>query len=154
MSKESMIFRTCKFGLLTALLAWSGIAGAAPGKPTNQPPRDVQSIFLIPNEPKEGRDPFFPTATSLYHSPTPGPVTPPSNGVELLKLVGFFGTSFANINGVTFAVGETEEVKTVAGPVSVRLLQIKAQDEAVVIEANGQRRELKHSGGGGLTGKP
>lgn len=153
MSKKSMIFRTCKFGLLTALLAWSSIAGAAPTKATNQPPQEVRSIFNLPNEPKDGRDPFFPTATSLYHSTTPGPVTHETSGVDLLKLKGFMGTSFANINGVTFAVGETEEVKTAAGPVSVRLLQIKPGG-AVVIEANGQRRELNTSGGGGLTDKP
>jgi hypothetical protein len=73
--------------------------------------------------------------------------------LEVLKLTGLLGNSLANINGVTFAIGETQEVKTTSGSISVRLLQIKVQDESVVIEANGLRRELR-VGGRGLTGRP
>jgi hypothetical protein len=154
MSKEPMISRACKFGFLAALLASSCIAGAAPAKSTNQPPQEVRSVVVMPNSPKEGCDPFFPDSTSLYQSSHPTVVTPHTNLADSLKLVGILGSSFANINGVTFAIGETAEVKTSAGPVSVRLLQIKTQDESVVIEANGQRRELNTSGGRGLTGRP
>lgn len=149
-----MIFHARKFGLLTALLASSCIADAAPAKSTNQPPQEVRSVFVMPNSPKEGRDPFFPDATSLYQTVAQTPERPHTNLADSLKLVGILGSSFANINGVTFAIGETAEVKTSAGPVSVRLLQIKTQDESVVIEANGQRRELNTSGSRGLTGRP
>ena len=149
-----MKFRARKFGFLAVLLAWPCIAGAAPAKSTNQPPQVVQSVFIIPNSPKEGRDPFFPDATSLYQTQSSQPVVQQRAGADSLKLVGILGSSFANINGVTFAIGETQEVKTAAGPVSVRLLEIKPQEETVVIEANGLRRQLKSGGGGGLTGRP
>lgn len=149
-----MIFRASRFGFLAVLLASAHIGAAAPAKSTNQPPKEVRSIFMMPNSPKEGRDPFFPDATSLYQSRNPLPVVPRTPGTELLKLVGILGNSLANINGVTFATGETQEVKTAAGPVSVHLLQIKLQDESVVIEANGLRRELRAGAGGGLTGRP
>lgn len=148
-----MKFRTCNFGLFAVLLALPSIAGGAPVKSTNQPPQEVRSVFITPNGPKEGRDPFFPDATSIYRR---GPVTVVQHipVADSLKLVGILGNSLANINGTTFAAGETQEVKTAAGPVSVRLLSIKAQDESVVIEADGQRRELKVGGSGGLTGRP
>jgi hypothetical protein len=47
---------------------------------------------------------------------------------------------------MTLAIGETEEVKTAVGPVSVRLIEIHAADETVVIEANGQRRVVGFGG--------
>lgn len=148
-----MTFRASRFGFLAALLASAYIGDAAPAKSTNQPPKEVKSVFVMPNSPKEGRDPFYPDATSLYRLPTqPTPTTHPVG--DSLKLVGILGNSLANINGTTFATGETQEVKTAGGPVSVRLLSIKAQDASVVIEANGQRRELRAGSGGGLTGRP
>lgn len=153
MSIELMIFRASRFGFLAALLALPCIGKAAPAKSTNQPPKEVRSIFLVPNNPKEGRDPFFPSATSLYRNDTPQPVSQPTPSADSLKLVGILGSSLANINGATFGIGETQEVKTSSGPISVRLLQIKPQDESVIIEANGLRRELK-VGAGGLTHRP
>ena len=147
-----MRLRAYKFAFLTALLVCPFAGTAAPAKSTNAvAPQEVRSVFVIPNSPKEGRDPFFPTATSLYQSAVPVHAAP-TMSVESLKLVGILGNSLANINGVTLAVGETQEVKTSSGAISVRLLQIKPQDESVIVEANGQRRELKS--GGGLTGKP
>jgi len=153
MNKELMIFRASSFGFVAALLLLPLAGSAAPSKSTNAAPQDIKSIFVMPNSPKDGRDPFFPNATSLYQSAaSPVPTARPMP-LETLKLVGILGNSLANINGVTFAVGETQEVKTSSGSISVRLLQIKARDESVVIEANGLRRELR-AGGGGLSGRP
>ena len=148
-----MIFRASRFGFLAALLASTCVGGAAPVKSTNQPAKEVRSIFVIPNSPAEGRDPFFPNATSLYHSPAPGPVITHTPSADSLRLVGILGSSLANINGATFGIGETQEVRTSSGPVSVRLLEIKPRDESVIVEANGMRRELK-VGAGGLTHRP
>lgn len=154
MVNEIMNFRTSRFAFLAALLLLPPVGSAAPSKSTNAiAPQEVRSVFVMPNSPAEGRDPFYPNATSLYHIQSSGPAVPHTPGIDLLKLVGILGNSLATINGVTFGVGETQDVKTTSGPVSVRLLSIKPQDESVLIEANGIRRELK-VGGGGLTGRP
>jgi len=145
-----MIPSAHKFGIAAAVMAVSLIGFAAPPKPTNAPPKStstevVTSTFTLPKSPRDGRDPFFPNATSLYMTATPTkPVM--DNSLQMLKLMGFLNTSYATINKVTLGVGETQEVGTPAGPVSVRLIEIKAQDESVVIEANGQRRTLTIGG--------
>ena len=144
--------RAYESAFVAALLVCPFAGQAAPAKSTNAvAPQEVRSVFVIPNSPKEGHDPFFPNATSLYQSVVSVRAVPTMT-VESLKLVGILGNSLANINGVTLAVGEMQEVKTSSGAISVRLLQIRPQDESVVVEANGQRRELKS--GGGLTNRP
>lgn len=119
------------------------IVSAAPAKPTNAPaPQEIKSTFVIPNNPKEGIDPFYPKATSLYQTTTAGPVRVSPKGIDLLRLTGFFGTSLASINNQNLAPGETQDIKTSSGPVSVHLVQINP-DGSVIIEVSGERRELK-----------
>lgn len=139
-----MIRSAIKFALAATLAALPIAGRAAPPKATNALPQaNAKSTFLIPQSQAQGRDPFFPKSTSLYQTTVVAPTTPrPDMGAAQLKLKGILGTSFAQINNMTLGVGETEEVKTVSGPVSVHLLAIHAADESVVIEANGQRRVL------------
>ena len=119
------------------------VVGAAPAKATNAPaPQEVKSTFVMPGTPKEGVDPFYPKATSVYPSTNTAPVKAQTSGIELLKLTGNLGTSFASINNQNMAVGETQEIKTSSGPVSVHLLQINT-DGSIIIEVNGERRQLK-----------
>src|SRR5262249_1930613 len=124
-----MIPSAHKFGIAAAVMAFSLIGFAAPPKATNAPPRTevVTSTFSMPKAPKDGRDPFFPNATSLYATATAA--KPVVDNSQSLKLMGFLGGSYATINKVTLGVGETQEIGTPAGPVSVRLVEIKAQDE-------------------------
>jgi hypothetical protein len=146
LNNKPMISRAHKFALAATLLLLPLAGYSAPPKTT--PPHDtnaaphviIQSTFITPAAPIEGRDPFFPNATSLYRTAivTNKPVQ--ETGASL-KLKSLLGTSLAQINNMTLAVGETEEVKTESGPVSVRLIEIRA-DQSVVIEANGQRRIL------------
>src|SRR5436305_3016704 len=105
-----------KFLLLTAWLCLPLLSPAAPAKTapkaTNSAPspESFKSVFVMPKTPKEGRDPFFPKATSLYGSAViPGAQI---TSVASLKLVGFMGKDLATINNKPFAVGETQEVKT------------------------------------------
>jgi hypothetical protein len=136
-----MISRAHKFGLAVALLALPLVSYAAPPKATNAaPPEHIHSTFIVPKNPTEGRDPFFPNATSLYQTDTVKPVV--DSGINLLRLDGILGSSLAQVNNVTLSVGETEEVKTTSGTVSVRLVEIHTADNTAVIEANGQRRVL------------
>jgi hypothetical protein len=138
-----------RFGLLTALIALPLVAGAAPVKSTNAAaPAEVKPVFVIPTNPKEGCDPFYPKAISLYQTAATNAAPSAPKGIEQLKLVGLLGNSFATINDKNLAVGETQEVKTASGPISVHLVQINGQEQSVVVEVNGERRELKASGGG------
>ncbi|HLX71505.1 MAG TPA: hypothetical protein VKV04_17980 [Verrucomicrobiae bacterium] len=139
-----MISRAQKFSIAVALLALPLASHAAPPKATNAAPLELEhakSTFVIPKTPADGRDPFFPKATSIYQ--TDAPVKPVvDSGVNLLKLNGILGSSLAQINNVTLSIGETEEVKTTSGNVAVRLIEIHATDGSVVVEASGQRRVL------------
>jgi hypothetical protein len=141
-----MIPRAHKFALAAALFLLPLVSYAAPSKATNQtnatPQVTVRSTFITPQNPLDGRDPFFPNATSLYQTTvivTNKPVQ--ETGINLLKLKSVLGTSLAQINNTTLAVGEAEEIKTEAGPVSVKLLEIRP-DNSVVILVNGQRHVL------------
>lgn len=139
-----MIRRAFKSAFAAALLALPVAGRAAPLKATNSLPQEnIKSTFLLPKTQAEGRDPFFPKSTSLYQTASVAPSKPqPEMGLTQLKLKGLIGTQYANINNMTLGVGETEEVKTVSGPIPVHLLAIHAADESVVIEANGQRMVL------------
>jgi hypothetical protein len=141
-----MIPRAHKFALAAALFLLPLVSYAAPSKATNQTnatsQATVRSTFITPQNPLDGRDPFFPNATSLYPSATTTVTRPvQETGVNLLKLKSVLGTSLAQINNVTLAVGETEEIKTDSGPVSVKLIEIRP-DNSVAILVNGQRHVL------------
>jgi hypothetical protein len=116
---------------------------AAPTTKTNAASSEVQipqSVFIIPTSPKEGLDPFFPNSNRLF---TPKKVKTTPSGVETLVFNGLSGSPakrYAMINGHTLAEGEEAEVNTPEGRARIRCLQIKA--ESVVIEMDGQRREL------------
>jgi len=103
-------------------------------------PAMIQSVFNVPSNPKEGRDPFFPESTHAIES-----VAAASRTVEIttLKVFGISGTPghlLAIINNHTFGVGEEGDVKTTAGTVHIRCLGIQAS--SVVIEINGQAHRL------------
>jgi len=100
----------------------------------------IQSVFILPSNPKDGRDPFFPDSTR-----TPELAQPASHTVEVssLKVPGISGTPghlLAIINNHTFAVGEEGDVKTGSGLVHIRCLEI--QNNAVVVEINGQPHRI------------
>jgi hypothetical protein len=138
-----LISRAHKLGFALALLATPLAGYTSPTKATNVAPKDkTQSNFIIPRTSADGRDPFFPKATSLYQVDTQTKAVVVETGVNQLKLNGILGSNLAQINNMTFSVGETYDVKTASGSISVHLIEIHAADETVVIEANGQRRVL------------
>jgi hypothetical protein len=106
------------------------------------------SVFVVPATREEGKDPFFPRSTRPYgtapvkaaSSTNREPVQP----VIELKLNGISGTAdhrLAIINGRTFDQGEEAEVRSGAGRVSVRVVEIKA--EYVIVIAAGQQQVLR-----------
>ena len=104
-----------------------------------------QSVFIIPKDASEGRDPFYPNSIRPF-GVVPGPKTPAA-GIEALVFKGFSGTPghrLAIINGPTIAEGETKDIPTPGG--SVKVLCVEIKDSSVVIEVGGQRTELHLKG--------
>ena len=117
---------------------------AAPVAQPAAPEVVSRSVFVVPTNPKDGRDPFFPNSTRSYE--TVSAAQPHVGDVSSLILKGISGPSdhrLAIINNHTFGVGDEESIVTPQGPIHVRCIEIKAS--SVVIESGGQRHELNYT---------
>jgi hypothetical protein len=106
-----------------------------------------QSIFTIPANPKEGRNPFFPKSTlnvpvaQEKQANQETPKQPDLSGLVLDGIIPFGTRRSVMINGVTFETGEEHDVKLSGGErMRVKCEQINGSS-AIVLAAN-QRREL------------
>ena len=128
-------------------LNFSALSGqAAPAaNPTVSSNAIPQSVFTIPTDKKEGRDPFFPDSTRLWGasaSAQPTKVSKPT-GASCLILKGLSGVPdhrLAMINGRTMARGEDAEINTDCGRLLVHCVDITAS--SAIIEVGSERREL------------
>jgi hypothetical protein len=117
---------------------------AAPVAQPAAPEVVSRSVFVIPANSKDGRDPFFPNSTRLYE--TVSAAQPHVADVSALVLKGISGPPdhrLVIINNHTLGVGDEATLVTPQGPIHIRCLEIK--DSSVVIESNGQRRELNYT---------
>ncbi len=110
-----------------------------------------QSVFMIPKAREDGIDPFFPTSERFraLRTTTSTSTNKPPPVVELV-INGFSVTGnppnqtyYVTINGRTLALNEEKEVVTPQGRSRVRVIEIRPAEEIAVIEANGERRELR-----------
>jgi hypothetical protein len=99
------------------------------------------STFVIPSQPAEGRNPFFPQSTVRV----PQRITSPSViDASLFVLNGITSPPrrTAMINGRTFEPGEEGEVRLASGNKTlIKCEEIRA--ESAIIVVGGQHRELK-----------
>jgi hypothetical protein len=129
--------------LATAVFAaWATVLPvvAAPGVPVATDSIVPRSIFNFPTNPKEGRDPFFPSSLRPYVSAV---VKPAGGDVTSLRLAGISGTPghrLVIINNHTFGAGDDGEVITSQGRMHVHCVEVSAK--SVVLDADGQRIEL------------
>ena len=103
----------------------------------------LRSVFVLPTNLKEGRDPFFPASTRPYEDAASK--NPVAGDLTALVLKGFSGTPdhrLAIINNHTFGVGDEGDVLTPHSRIHIRCVEIK--DKSVVIESGGQRHELSY----------
>lgn len=100
-----------------------------------------KSVFVIPNSPREGRNPFFPGAhTDL--PPTPRPAAPVDSSSFVLNGITSPPKRTAMINGRTFEVGESGEVRVPSGAKElIKCVEIGA--DSAVIEWKGQQVLLR-----------
>jgi hypothetical protein len=104
----------------------------------------TRSVFILPSNPKEGCDPFFPNSNRPYEIAAADNTR--AGNVTSLVLKGFSGSQnhrLVIINNHTFAAGDTGDVITSEGRVHLRCIEIKT--DSVVIEVGGQRHELIYS---------
>ena len=127
-------------------VAWGTVMPAMAG-PAAQPAAPqvvIRSIFVIPSNPNEGRDPFFPNSTRPYESAAAG--KPHVGDVSSLVLKGISGPMnrrLAIINNRTLAVGDEQDLVTPQGRIHIRCVEIKTN--SVVIESAGSNHELKYN---------
>lgn len=123
---------------------WQDTAWSQPAGPEAKPVGS-HSEFVIPSNPKQGCDPFFPDSLRPFQ----GSVQPGKSNVELSSLI-FRGISgptdhrYAVINNHTFAQGDEGDVLTSQGRIHLRCVEIKAN--SVIVEFSGQRHELIFNG--------
>lgn len=127
-------------------MIWTLVAGAAgplvaAQADTNAP---VKSVFTLPANPNEGRDPFFPNSMRPYEDAAPRQ----QRAVDLatVQIKGYSeiaGHRYVIINNHTFGEGDEGEVLTPGGRVHIRCLAVSA--DSVMVEANGTRQLLKFS---------
>ena len=110
-----------------------------------------KSVFVIPSSPKEGRNPFFPQSAVQAPPPDLSRISkqPVKSDPSLIHLNGITPSGprvTAMINSRTFEEGESGEIKLPNGAkVLIKCIEIKA--DSVIIEVDGQKRELKLKAG-------
>ena len=140
MKPSSNTFQNLAMALLpmvVASLPSLATAQIVPSTDTNV----VQSVFVLPDDSKEGRDPFFPTSLRPYRDrPSPGGA-PELSDIKLGGIIRSHGNVFVIINNVTFGVGDDADVKTSTGN-KIHVLCVQIKSDSVVIEADGQALTL------------
>ena len=129
-------------GFSAALLLALSAAAAPPAKTAASEPAQ-RSVFIIPANANEGRDPFFPTSLRPYERTRVS--QPQVVEISSLVLKGVSGppdNRLAIINNRTFAVGDEQDLLTSQGRIRIRCVEIN--DKSVVVESGGQRQELKY----------
>ena len=138
-----MRVKTCnkiQLMLLTAVMALPVAGQADPAKAAAAKPVPKRSVFVMPTNPKEGRDPFYPNSTRVYEAAvsTSHVVEMTTLAVKGYSVVG--GVPCVIINNHSFMAGDEGDVLTPGGRVHVRCLQIKPT--VAIVEVNGQRHDL------------
>jgi len=104
-----------------------------------------RSIFVVPINARQGRDPFYPNSTRLLNvgvSTNTAPSTKISATISVILnwLSGSAGHRLAMINGRTLAEGESSDFPS--GGTFVKVLCVEIKENSVVVEVGGARQEL------------
>lgn len=127
-------------------MAWLMVLplAAAPSPAANAPGAASRSVFVIPTNPQQGRDPFFPSSNRPYENAPAGKVNVADmTAVVLRGISGPPDHRLAIINNHTFAVGDEQDLATSQGRIHIRCVEIK--DHSVVVESGGENHELKYT---------
>ena len=128
--------------IAAATILWATAARSEPGeKPAaGAKAKPVpQSVYAVPASPKEGRDPFFPDSVRRSRGTS---IKPRSDVPAVTLKLNGFSPGLAMINGKTMAAGESTDITTPTRRVRIRLIEIREKDKSVLIEVDGEQREL------------
>lgn len=146
---------SCSVALVLAMVGSMASAHASSKDPAKAParmPLNIRpvpevpiplSVFNIPSQPSEGRNPFYPQSAVRVVAPT----IIPQNPVNIASFIVLNGITSppkrtAMINGRTFEPGEEGEIKLPqGGRMLIKCIEIKS--ESATIESGGQRHELR-----------
>ncbi len=128
--------------LLSATVLRVSLLVAAPANQSQSAKTNsIRSVFILPTNPREGRDPFFPKSNRPFEMAPAATNNVPE--VTALVVKGISGSSdhrLVIINNHTFAAGDTADVITDQGRIRVHCIEIKPR--SVIIEVGGQYHEL------------
>ncbi len=144
--------------LAIALLSgWGGVLRAQTGPAGTNAPA-VPAPIVIPQstfDPKVRKDPFFPDSERLNPRPKPqaaetSPGTRPvavrpKDPLEHLKLVGMSGSirrRLVMINNATFELNEQATLRTAAGDLRVKVVEIRERSVLVTIDGGPEPKEI------------
>jgi hypothetical protein len=145
MSHRITFLKRMKIVLLSVLFMVGVSVMAGPVPPVVSVTTNAHSVFNMPASPKDGRDPFYPASSRPYQTAVVASAKTADLNMSLLVLQGISGQPphrLVIINKRTFAVGDDSEVSTSQGRIRVHCLEIN--ENSAVIEANGQRHELRY----------
>jgi hypothetical protein len=135
---------------LSTILASGAFAGTAPSKNKSpKAPADsgtnivAKSVFTIPENPSQGRDPFFPERAPDGYTSKAKPVVSNSAVLVLQGISGTANNRLAIINGRTLAEGETAEVSSGSGSSRVRIQCVEITDDSATVKIGNERRQLQ-----------
>src|SRR5581483_9076667 len=135
---------------------WTALVHSAPNEKvpadsqnagTNGAPKSTYSV-PSPTDPTEGRDPFFPNSRRRIKVVDVKTPTAPTADIVYIAFSGTpdhrLATITINGNGRTYAEGEQGEILSKGRRLEVRC--VKITEENVVLEVNGERREIPFRG--------
>jgi len=130
--------------LLVTTLAYSacGTGFAETPKNLTTKPAAPRSVFVLPTNAREGRDPFFPESSRIYETTVLSNHKVEATSLVIKGISGTPGHWFAIINNHSFATGDEGDVLTTSGRAHIRCLEIRK--DAVVVEINGQRHTIPY----------
>ena len=126
---------------------------AAPSAITNTAPAVAEakpghSIFVVPKDPKEGKDPFFPRSLRPYGTgstaiKTGSSNTPPAIELNLNGISGNAEKPLAIINNVTFGINDDNDVIIKGRRIKIRCLDINLEERRVRVQVGSELRDLR-----------
>lgn len=141
-----MNFRPAIFPVLAAVGLAVSVHAAPPPAPAPEKPEAPKSVFNIPENPAQGRDPFYPASMHPYlsHAVPKSAAAPSLTDLVVKSILSSGGKVFAIINNHAFAPGEDGTVTVRDGQrMSVRCVAINADAGTVTVESEGVRAVLR-----------
>jgi hypothetical protein len=132
-------------GVTVVLLTGPRQVAAAPATNALVEVQIPKSVFTVPANPSEGRNPFFPRSAAATPAPSKAVATeqaPDLTGLVLQGIIPVGARRNVMINGITLEEGDEHEIRLPSGErVQVKCVQIK--ETSVVVLVGKQTRELR-----------